>query len=461
MPITKVSTGVITDSAVTTTQIADATIVNADVNTSAAIANSKMATNTTDASNLATGTVPTARLGSGTASATTFLRGDQSYATISEYNDANIRNDIATLALNYAVSDNKAAFNLTNAFVDQFEDGTGIDTETTTQRNGSEYMASAVDDYGTLAYGLTANWGSSNVTTANTNDGLTIVHASTPDSDTGIWSYENSSTGNPSTPFKFSADLPFQVEFKPFGNHAYGPYGIGLAPVGSPHTGAFTSANITTGSMKANTYWPHWQGAAATSDIWANGVSVFGPFTDPGIQGSGTPNYYLFKRSSSGAMVLWRKPDGGTYTIFHTFTFAYAGEMQMMFTGAGGRDSYAKFLKYVQGTFTYNAAGNWTSTDQTALSTVSTMSIIVLYKNNAGTATLDTDLVAQVSSNGGTNYTSAPLTAAGTFSTGILVAKSNAITISNTGTAPKYKISFANQLASSKETQVHGVALLY
>ena len=108
-----------------------------------------------------------------------------------------------------------------------------------------------------------------------------------------------------------------------------------------------------------------------------------------------------------------------------------------------------------------NAAGNFTSATQTAVGTVSKMSIVVLYKNASGTATLDTDLVAQVSSNGGTNYTSAPLTAAGTFSTGVLMAKSNDITISNTGTAPKYKISFANQADASKETQVYGVALLY
>ena len=89
------------------------------------------------------------------------------------------------------------------------------------------------------------------------------------------------------------------------------------------------------------------------------------------------------------------------------------------------------------------------------------MGIVILYKNAYGTATLDTDLVAQVSSDGGANYVSAPLTAAGTFSTGILIAKSNDITISNTGTAPKYKISFANQVASTKVQQVHGVALLY
>ena len=108
-----------------------------------------------------------------------------------------------------------------------------------------------------------------------------------------------------------------------------------------------------------------------------------------------------------------------------------------------------------------NATGNYTSTTETASSTVSKMGIVILYKNASGTATLDTDLVAQVSANGGTNYTSAPLTAAGTFSTGINIAVANDITISNTGTTPKYKISFANQALTTKETQVHGVALLY
>jgi hypothetical protein len=110
---------------------------------------------------------------------------------------------------------------------------------------------------------------------------------------------------------------------------------------------------------------------------------------------------------------------------------------------------------------TTNATGNYTSSTETASATVSKMGIVVLYKNADGTATLDSDLVAQVSADGGSNYVSAPLTAGGTFSTGINIAKSNDITISNTGTTPKYKISFANQAAGSKFTQVHGVALLY
>ena len=68
--------------ALTSDDIEDGAILNVDVNASAAIANSKMATDTTNATNLASGTVPTARLGSGSASSSTFLRGDQTYAEV-------------------------------------------------------------------------------------------------------------------------------------------------------------------------------------------------------------------------------------------------------------------------------------------------------------------------------------------------------------------------------------------
>ena len=108
-----------------------------------------------------------------------------------------------------------------------------------------------------------------------------------------------------------------------------------------------------------------------------------------------------------------------------------------------------------------NATGNFTSASQTAQSTVSTMGAVILYKNNAGTASLNTDLVCQLSADGGSNYTTATLEAGGTFSTGISIAKVNGLTIGTSGTAPKYKISFANQSSGTKETQVHGVALLY
>ena len=107
-----------------------------------------------------------------------------------------------------------------------------------------------------------------------------------------------------------------------------------------------------------------------------------------------------------------------------------------------------------------NATGNFTSTNQTASASVSKMGIVVLYKNAAGTATLNTDITAELSANGGSNYASATLLDRGTFSSGIKMAVANDVSVT-AGTSCKYKISFANQANSSKETQVHGVALLY
>ena len=62
--------------------------------------------------------------------------------TVTEYSDVNIRRDLLTLALQTAVDTNRKAYNLQNSFIDQFEDDTGIGTETNTDRLSGEYVSS-------------------------------------------------------------------------------------------------------------------------------------------------------------------------------------------------------------------------------------------------------------------------------------------------------------------------------
>ena len=104
MAITKVSTGVIADSAVTTTQILDATVVTAD-----------MAVDPTNASNLTSGSVPLAQLGNAPATDTT-----------------SIEDDIALLGFRIAANGSLAKYNLDDQIVDAFQDATGVDAGAST-----------------------------------------------------------------------------------------------------------------------------------------------------------------------------------------------------------------------------------------------------------------------------------------------------------------------------------------
>ena len=109
---------------------------------------------------------------------------------------------------------------------------------------------------------------------------------------------------------------------------------------------------------------------------------------------------------------------------------------------------------------TSNATGSYESTAQTANASVTKISAVVTYTNASGTNTLNTDIVLQVSADNGSNWSNATLTAAGTFSTGVLQAVTNDISVT-AGTQLKYKISFANQASGSKVARINGVSLSY
>ena len=399
--------------------MARTTIRTEDI-TASEVTTAKMAVDPTNADNLASGSVPAARLGNVPP-------------------NTGLQNDIATLALHSAIADNKAAFNLTNAFIDQYEDDTGIDNETDVDRNNAgEDMSSittATEAYYININGYADSTGSSGghvPTFSTTNNARTSFGESTGSSGFSL----NSQSGKNSGLFTIESTL---VQA---GNGA-GPhmYGYGVMKNSSTmdsYTGNAYSAYVGALGFNASSSAGHKLKIVYDTDS----PNVITAYKDTG-SGYGSGDSTL---SYKGANF-----DATAITTLYFFVPCWSDSTNAWKWDASGTREYG----------TANATGSYTSTTETANATVSKMGIVVLYKNEAGTATLDTDLIVQVSADGGSNYVSAPLTAAGTFSTGILSAKSNDVTISNTGTAPKYKISFANQSEGVKETQVHGIALLY
>ena len=108
-----------------------------------------------------------------------------------------------------------------------------------------------------------------------------------------------------------------------------------------------------------------------------------------------------------------------------------------------------------------SASGSFEGTDITAPSTISKMGAVITYEE-VGTNTLNTDITLDLSSDSGSNFTRATLTALPDFATGIKMAKVNDLTLTGgTGTALTYKISFANQASGSKQAKIRGVSLQY
>ena len=136
----------IVDGSISSANIDDATIVTGDI-AATTVTNAKLAVDPSNASNLNAGSVSAARLGN-----------------ISEYDEVKVLDDIATLALHQAVQNDQEAYNLANAFIDQFEDSTGIDVETNVD-NISKSMRSVysqtTDPYDAYINGYCASSGSS------------------------------------------------------------------------------------------------------------------------------------------------------------------------------------------------------------------------------------------------------------------------------------------------------------
>jgi hypothetical protein len=135
-------------------------------------------------------------------------------------------------------------------------------------------------------------------------------------------------------------------------------------------------------------------------------------------------------------------------------------EKMMVLFGEAGSSSSFKIEVANKTSSTANATGSFTSNNITAPSSTSKMGAIITYQDNAGTNALNTDIVLKLSADGGSNYSTATLTAMPDFASGIKMAKVNDLSVT-AGTSLKYKLEFANQANGSKDARIRGVSLQY
>ncbi len=439
-----------------------------------------------DAGTLADNAVTAAKIAANSVDSSELVDGsiDNSHLAADAVDFVTIRNDISTLALHSAIADNKAAYNLPNSFIDQFEDDTGIGTETDGDRNASEYWGTAgtavgndgdtlfllepdatncattFTDLSAAGVTITGGGGITHSTTQNKFGATSIYFAgddylTIPTRDAFDWG-----TGG-----AFTVDAwVYCTSWNGFGQgdgklwdgatkHRFGFKGNG-ATMGGEGFGS----NWTTHSMNNDTWYHiawvrHTDGSAR---MYVGGSQLH-------AQTGNTENF----NATNGSIICIG--DATALSGGEDVKNLYLGGIRVsnvdrtkdsndpMYIATG--TSYTVPTHYY-GTAPINATGTLISTAQTANAAQTKVSGVILYKNNEGTATLGTDLKVYFTCNGGTNWTESTPAAAGTFSTGILMAKCPEVTCTS-GTDVRYKVEWANQLAGSKETQLHGIAINY
>ena len=113
-----------------------------------------------------------------------------------------------------------------------------------------------------------------------------------------------------------------------------------------------------------------------------------------------------------------------------------------------------------------HAAGSAISTANTALTSPTTGDIVMLMEHVGTAPTLGTDLKVFVSRNGGAAWDEATgdyaLTDVGTWGTNKIILTANNIPFTGAaGTDMRYKIEWANQVQTTKETRIHATSLAW
>ena len=387
-----------------------------------------------------------------------------------------IKSDITALALREGTNESSAAFNLPNQFIDTFATDT-LGTKTDVGVNDG-HVASVT----------------SIIVSADAGGTLTDITASN--------TYWSSSSGNDN--YGDGNDIGIS-----------GSYSYSFWATSALLTGDFrVEVNGTTLSTTTNT-------TAATDNRLEFGLTSTAGSGSDGSAGNGQKNesltnndqcshsasapYIFLSTGGYGNSIMIRKNNSGSNSniatisgsewvtgsqlsfarkgstlyfmidgvIKHTFAdtdFNTSGNLYYCF-GFGDSSptnwlncKYRSGMSAVKGTSTpqANATGTAIQAANAVGSAKTKVGGTMLYKDNAGTATLGTDLKIYFTCNGGSNWTEASSYSAITpvYSTGIKQVRLGETTCTS-GTDIRYKAVWANQASSSKETQLHGIGINY
>ena len=435
-----------------------------------------------------------------------------------------IRKDLATLALQTAVDTNRKSYNLTNSFIDQFEDDTGIGSHTTSDRNADEYIETAVTTATAFNFGTAGTHGQPDLR------GMTIKQTQLQGATAGNWSNDSVKI-NDNASYMSSAWPNFLFDtnndWKFYAANRVGTDGL-LDSRGNTTLSVVIfegTAAVATAAGKAPTY----NGSSifranAHADVsdetaydhdannlddrvftstYATAIATtgFGRVTQTGSNHDTSVNYNTSK-SGNGLILsqMWSSTNDndceGLYVDYDesasTLVAGFLGSGESWHTnapkytvtnvpanarvfcafGIGNASTLVDYHSLNRGNskaessghvdvVTTNATGNVIGAVNTASSSRTKVSGVMLYKNASGTATIGTDLKIYFTCNGGSNWTeAASYTAGSDFSTGIKTVYLGETTCT-AGTDVRYKAEWANQSSGSKETQLHGIGLNY
>ena len=383
-----------------------------------------------------------------------------------------IKSDISALALREATNESSAAFNLPNQHIDTFATdtlGTKTDVILTTgyissgttivESGGTTTNMGAVSGYNWSGSGFThdnAQRIGFNVTSGN----YTAFSDSTQPL-TGNYKMTWKSGTNNNSGLSNTTNAAVQV-------------GIGMGAVGSPNYG-----NSPYGNNDSDYFYVAHNGAIASGNQTLKFYRQQTSQADTSV--AFNTSYVLQLVRTGGTLKLYgHASNTDPYTVAGTLLHTYSGysgsqDDDIVFgigypnnsnTNSGtdvvNNATIKTGITTMFGGTSVNATGTAIQNTNTVGSAKTKVGGTILYKDNAGTGTLGTDLKIYFTCNGGTNWTEASSYSAITpvYSTGIKQVRLGETTCTS-GTDIRYKAVWANQASGSKETQLHGIGVNY